>query len=111
MRSYTVNTQPVTVSVNGIEFKMLKSDALAQAEIVDYLANAAALKIEKPADVETVLRAGCNLIDSLLGAGACYSIWNDTPISLGHIIALLTQICADCVRFYHAYLKNEYLED
>ena len=111
MRNYTINTEPIKVSVNGMEFELLKPDAVIQAETMDYLAQAGALRIMSPADVEIVLRAGCNLIDSILGGGACLQIFGNTPVSLGHILSLLTQICKDCAAAYKAYLKNEYLED
>ncbi len=110
MRSYTVNAEPVKLSVNGIVFELLVSDAMAQAQIMDYLAQTAALRVASPSDVETVLRAGCNLIDSILGGGACLRIFGKTPVSLGHIISLLTQICNDCAAAYKSYLKKEYLE-
>lgn len=111
MRSYTVNTEPVKVSVNGNVFELIVSDAMAQAQIMDYLAQTAAVRVASPSDVEDVLRAGCNLIDSILGGGACLQIFGKTPISIGHIISLLTQICADCAAAYKNYLKTEYLED
>lgn len=110
MRSYTVNTEPVKVSVNGIAFELIVSDAMAQAQIMEYLANTGALRITSPADVETVLRAGCNLIDSILGGGACVRIFGKTPISLGHILSLLMQIGKDCASAYRKYLETEYLE-
>ena len=110
MRSYTVNTEPVKVSVNNHEFELLKCDAVVQAEVIEYLAQLSALRIASSADVEGALRTGCNLIDSILGGGACSRIFGNTPISMGHVVALLTQICKDCAAAYKAYLKNEYME-
>lgn len=109
MRSYTVNTQPVKVSVNGKTFTLLKADAFAQAEIMQFLAETGRLNIGSPKDVETVLRTGCNLIDSMLGGGACFEIWGETPVSLGHMLPLLVKICKDCREAYVAYLKEEYM--
>ena len=110
MRSYNINTEPVKVSVNGIVFELLKSDAVAQAEIMEYLTQTGAMRIMSPADVEIVLRAGCNLIDSILGGGACLKIFGETPVSLKALLSLLTQICKDSAAAYKTYLKNEYLE-
>lgn len=110
MRSYTVNTQPVKISVNGKAFDLLKADAFAQAEIVQFLAEISKLNIGSPKDVEQVLRSGCSLIDSLLGGGACFEIWGQTPVSLGHMLPLLVKICKDCREAYVAYLKEEYME-
>lgn len=110
MRSYTINTDPVHIKVNGLDFALLKTDAETQAEILQYLAQAAAMNIASLDDVRNVLRTGTELIDGILGGGACYRIFGDTPISLSHIAALLTQICKDCTEHYRQYLKNEYLE-
>lgn len=110
MRSYIVNTDPVKVSVNGITFDLLKTDAQSQAEILQYLIQIESMDIRRVDDVQNILQSGCELIDSLLGGGACYRIFGKTPISLGHISSLLLQICKDCAQFYRNYLKNEYLE-
>lgn len=110
MRSYIVNTQPVKVSINRKTFTLLKADAFAQAEIMQFLAETGKLNISSPKDVETVLRTGCDLIDSLLGSGACLEIWGNTPVSLGHMLPLLVKICKDCREAYVNYLKEEYME-
>ena len=111
MRSYKVNTQPVQISVNGKTFDLLKADAIAQAEIIQYISDTGKISIAKPQDVEIVLRAGCDLIDSLLGGGACFEIWGKNPVSLGQILSLLTKMCKDCREAYRAYLESEYSED
>lgn len=110
MRSYTVNTNPVRISINGKAFDLLKADAFAQVDIMQYLSEVGKMNVSSPENVETVLRAGCNLIDSLLGDGACFEIWGKTPISLGHQMQLLTKICKDCREAYISYLNSEYLE-
>lgn len=110
MRSYTINTEPVKVSVNGISFELLKTDAQSQADIMQYISKIVETDISSADDVHEMLRTGCELIDSILGGGACYSIFGETPISMAHICALLVQIGRDCASAYHQYLKIEYLE-
>lgn len=111
MRSYTVDTSAVKISVNGAEFDLLKSDAVAQAEIMQYLARVRSVHADCPEEVEAVLRAGCNLLDAMLGTGASIAIFGSTPVSLARLLGLLKQICEDCFKAYRNYLKTEYLED
>lgn len=111
MRSYDIDIAPVSICVNGQKFDLIKTDAVAQAEILQFVASGATLKIDKPADVEKYLQNGCELLDSCLGSGACYSIFGAAPISLGKLLALLMQIGADCAKAYRQYIKEEYMDD
>ena len=95
MRSYTVNIEPVKISVNGNGFELLKTDAEAQAEIMRYFIDIERMNIASPDDVHQILRTGCDLVDAILGGGACYKIFGQTPISIGSIISLLGKICKD----------------
>lgn len=110
MRSYTANTEPIRIRINDMEFELLKADGVAQAQIMQYLAELAPLKLGDPEQAERALRMGCNILDEILGSGASFRIFGNTPVSFGRLMPLMMQIARDCAREYRAYIKNEYLE-
>ena len=108
MRSYTIDVSPVKIRVNEHDFLLQKSDGEAYRKVCEYLEHIQKSPKENNC-IERFIAQGCELVDELLGNGACFQIFGSTPISLGHVASLCTRIAGDCLRAYRKYLKEEYL--
>lgn len=110
MRSYTIDVSPVKISINTHVFTLQKSDGEAYAAVIEYLDFVQNSEKTGSDCIQRMIECGCDVVDSLIGSGACYTIFGDTPISLGHVAALCVKIAGGCLQAYRQYLKEEYLE-
>lgn len=110
MRSYTLDISPIKINVNSHPFELQKSDGEAYAAVIDYLNYVQEADKTGGSCIQQMIERGCDVVDELLGKGACFTIFGNTPVSLGHVATLCAGIAGDCLRAYRQYLKEEYLE-
>lgn len=111
MRSITVNLEPVNISINGMEFTLLKSDGEIAALGRDAMARCAALDIGNPDAVRACLAWICAEIDEILGSGSVAKLIGNKPVSMIAALKLLNGLTAASAEAYREYLRREYLHD